>query len=507
MILKEGISHIEDIKTDDFINWIERIVNYEDQIRQSIKVDGVQNISFSIVDGKIYGQRLSKNQLNIKKSHLDWSTNPIYNFIRSQHKTMELVYKNHKKIFNRYFSDSSFECEIVPPKYGNVLKYNNKYGILIFLRPMGGKVIIDGKEYETKKISDITFNKFVEEITKEVHILKFEIKQYYIDEKSKTSINLISKIEKEEWGIEKIDTIEDLHVYLDDTINKQIKEKIETLKKFLDKPIEIMEGDEKKTYTQKEIDSINLSKVKMQYRDDYRYYREMVQNQITDLKNEIKSLLLKSINKKVELDKEQDIEGIVFRDVKSNEMVKLIDRDYFTKINRFLWEPVQKLSRTTGEEKGIRPQFIKNIESLFGKTYKQILNSYKHQNHLDSLISYVNDINENDIDSYIVKIKKYVNDSITRINEIIDDLDLGYKEDTKTITLKKFGDEEKEVKYDDHLYNRFRNSLLIEKKWYLDLYNLLDEKRNSLVKLISSLYYIFENQLLSESYLLNRIED
>jgi len=30
------------------------------------------------------------------------------------------------------------DCEIIPPIYGNILKYNRPYGTLVWLRPLDG---------------------------------------------------------------------------------------------------------------------------------------------------------------------------------------------------------------------------------------------------------------------------------------------------------------------------------------------------------------------------------
>jgi len=60
-------------------------------------------------------------------------------------------------------------------------------------------------------------------------------------------------------------------------------------------------------------------------------------------KTKIKELLLKSINKNLEdkLYNKNDIEGVVFRDsTNKDEIIKLVDRNYFSELNKFFWSPI-----------------------------------------------------------------------------------------------------------------------------------------------------------------------
>ncbi|HQN48419.1 MAG TPA: hypothetical protein PL104_03045 [Caldisericia bacterium] len=65
-------------------------------------------------------------------------------------------------------------------------------------------------------------------------------------------------------------------------------------------------------------------------------------------KTKIKELLLKSINKNLEdkLYNKNDIEGVVFRDsTNKDEMVKLVDRNYFSELNKFFWSPIENITK------------------------------------------------------------------------------------------------------------------------------------------------------------------
>lgn len=485
------IKHLNNISIVEFIKWVKKIITNTDII-QSVKIDGIQNISFSIIDEKIYQQRISKNQTDLKSDYSEWDKTPIYNNIRSQHKFMQEIYEKNKKIFNKYFrpeNNYSFECEIVPPLRGNILYYGNKYGMVIMIRPLGGDVTLKGKNYITVKLKESLFRDFLKEILIDNTVFTFDVTQYELAEKD-SIVKRQEKDKKESWVLEKIDFLDDPSKYINNDSKNEIEKILQELEQFLDsKPFKNMDEIQKILYY------TNLTNIEVKDREKYKKHREIVQNTVHEKMDSIKMILLKNINKNVEEQRYnfKDIEGIVFRSLNENrdDVIKLIDEKYFTKLNEFFWEIVE-------HQRDINNDFKKTVQDLVlpqntKKSFDSFIQDIKESNTKDKIINFVsNIIDQQKIEFIINEINKLQKETKAKIEALklnfIDD----YKHGKLKITVKKYNDIEKEIEFTPELFERFSISILNEKKYYQDIILILDKTEEDTIKLSTALIFIFE---------------
>ncbi len=492
--LQEGITHLDDLKIDEFIEWVEKLLNENESIYQTEKYDGIQNISFEIQDGKLYQNRLSKGQSERKETLEDWGSSPFLNQLRSQHKFMLETYSNNKEIFDEYYPNGGqFEFEILPPLYGNVIRYENPNGKLIPLRRLD------------ENITEEQFNNFQKQLD-DLPQIKIKVPQYKTNPKD---LKLQKYYSNEKWEFEKIREV---------NLTKLLKNRKDKIEIRLDELKDLLNTVPNENYPEITVMDqfiLPLNKGKKEKRDQIKEIRQEYKDDLDELIKSFKTLLLTYINKEFEDIVGHDIEGIVLRDVLSNKQIKLVDKEMFTDLNQFYWKYINYISKgKTPDDKpildyleeGIIPHFWKNIISIFElnniQNKKDRLDSKLKNNiigqsfekQVDNLLNYGNTLlslfDEDDkyILSTIKEIKRKLDsllfDVIKNLDVVKDKLITEYKNGKLKFKYKKYGDE-KEQEMDEYWINRIEETINYNK--YLfdtiktninDLYNMVVSDEN-----------------------------
>lgn len=458
-ILTEGITHIEDTDQKDFVSWIRQIIYKNEPIIQSIKYDGIQNISFTFKDGYVYQSRISKGQPQLIASPSQWPSNPLYNGIRSQHQFMLQFFKRNKQVFFRYISpemEYSIDCEIIPPIYGNILKYNRPYGTLVFLRPIQG---VDEKEFKELQTE-----------VQELESLDMKVSQYRIDEES---LQVISYESIEQW---KIDATKEID------INKYQKQQKQVIEQFLTSMEEYMDS---KPYfdldmTQYELLTQKLTRFQKPLRSDIKRYKEEIQSNLSGKMINIKALLIRYVNDQIEEETGEPVEGIVLRTGKKQ--TKIVDRENFTKLNKFYWQYMQLLNRGTidpytGEWiEGYTTQFKNELSELVNENFrsplfKQKITQTDGESIQSKIINYINTTkqallpDQAKIQDQQMKIQmKYY----SKVNNLLEEMKTNYQNGNLKIKITRNSGKEEIKEFDEYMYQRSYEQFLLSKKDLVD---------------------------------------
>lgn len=358
------ISHIEDIPVNEFIDYIEQILYETEPLLTSIKIDGVQNLSFGIdTNGQIYTIR-RKSFGGKQIPWYNWKEIPKipqYNAIRSQTQFVTTLYQKYKNIFDKYLNkyygkQIEWECELVSTLYTNTIKYNSSTSKTIYLRPLPRFTDsnIDINELDKDLLSLYEELKSTEPIT-------VNVTQYVPDLEND---DIVQKQISETWSV---DTVEyfDINKYLS-KVKTEIEKHLNELKQFLNKKLseipDISVPTQFKDLTVFEQITIKLNRVPKEYRQQIKELREMLQNYVrSNYMLNIKDILIQYVNDIITDEKQQEIEGVVLRKLTGNsdELVKLVDRDKFSLINKNMHNIVKDLLKEFSEE---RIEMLKQLE-------------------------------------------------------------------------------------------------------------------------------------------------
>lgn len=465
--ITEGITHIEETDQKEFIEWIRQIIYKNEPIIQSIKYDGIQNISFTFKDGNVYQQRISKGQTELIQTPKQWPSNPIYNGLRSQHQFMVQFYNQNKQIFFRHIDPNqeySIDCEIIPPIYGNILKYNRPYGTLVLLRPLSGFTDKQFKEFQTE--------------LQEIDPLNLKVTQYRIEEES---LNIVTYESIEQW---KIDAVKEI-----DIAEYQSQQK-EIIEQFL---ISMEEYMNSKPYyeldlTQYELLTQNLSKFQKPLRSKIKQYKQEIQENLSSRMIDIKSLLIRFINEQIEDETGEPVEGIVLR--RGKNQTKIVDKEYFTKLNKFYWQYIQLLNRgsidpyTNNWIEGYTTQFKKQLSELVDENFRSPLFKKEiKQTEGDSLqskiINYINTNkkqlmpNQEEIRENQIKIQY---EYYKKIEQLLQQLIDNYKGKNLKIKITRKSGKEEIKEFDKYMFERSYEQFLLSKKDMIEFINSLKEQ-------------------------------
>lgn len=438
--IKEGIDHIDNVKPETFIDWLIKMVK-NDNIITSIKMDGNANISFTIKDGKIYANRISKHQEQLKRSITEWNNTPIHNALRNAHQYMIKVYYGNKELFDKYIGDNgSFECEVIPEQYGNILKYGYEHNTLVMIRPL----------YNIKQEN---FDKLVKEL-KNISTNQIKGIEYHIDD----NLNINKSIKEQTWKLNSIITI-DISKYLTESLLKKINTNLEELYQFLKKK------DNDTSMKIHQLINTNLNNIKKEQRDLVREKRDYYRTQLKKYYNKIKELLIIELNNKIENEYHIPVEGLVIRDVVNNNQIKIVDKNYFTTLNKFYWRFNEMVSGGYKDKDG------KWHNGILRKTIKEIKNLLNEKSNVKKLKKELNDIDK--IHDYILSRKdfdlsysifndmiKILNNAYQEITAIQNDFKKSYKNNQLNIKIKRTGyKEDITLSFDNYMFKRFNESL------------------------------------------------
>jgi cytidyltransferase-like protein len=283
--LPKSIAHLEDLKPGQFLEFLRkyRDLPIKGGLEISEKVDGSARISFGIKDKKIWTQ--SKHGTP-KTSAEQYGDNPMYVALRAAHTALASKESEIAKAWPR--GVAFFVAEVLYTRIPNSIEYGPN------------AIVVHGVHLDSNKVLDDVYSeRMVKRVTERVGELS--------DGKEKWIFEYKRNIDPKDFQV-------DIHAEYD-----SIQQIYNELKK------------------------LEPGKSTVVGKDQYRAVLDQFKAVQLALK---KKLLSQMKGQKSGYGPEGgDIEGLVFRDLESGEMVKLVDRDYFTKINKFLWFYREMLDR------------------------------------------------------------------------------------------------------------------------------------------------------------------
>lgn len=289
--IQKSISHLEDLKPEEFLKFLEK---YKDLpisggIEVSEKVDGSARITFGVENGRLWTQ--SKNGQK-KYGSSEYPDIPMFKSLKTAHVALESKKQNfinwYKKNSKGKLADIFFIAEVLYTKIPNAIEYGPNV-IMIHGVMTKGDV---PDEAMSKKIAESLIGAVGSELSDGKEGWKFEYKRI----------------------------INPKDVMVD------VKKEYTSIKQIYD-----------------ELKSLEPNKLKASGKPAYKAALEKFKTIQLGLKKKLVGQLRKQ--QSVYGPKGGDVEGIVFRELDSGNLIKLVDKEYFTKLNKFLWHYRELLNK------------------------------------------------------------------------------------------------------------------------------------------------------------------
>lgn len=418
MNLKEissGITHIEDLKTEDFLKVVSNLAEYG----VTEKVDGSQ-ILFGIDEKGFYTSRESKGGgrvYSVEDYEIQFSTT----YRRAAHKLLEAVLPKLREAGLK--SGDQVEAEVLYGSLPNVVPYSESSNYLIFLRTTDGTANIN---HLKQKLNDLSLS------------IPISIP---ITENGK-DIKIINTADK--WEISRVPElpVEFLRV------QRIVERKLKDLRKYL---------SETQFYVSNlELESTPLNKIPSWCpREDWetikfqlKTERDLVRERIQGFKLGIKEILLDHYVRpfgSIFSDSENPwIEGVVLKHRTTDSTVKIIDKKTFGVIREFIWDVRSNL---TDRAKGINDKYsflgevYVGLATIMGhpelgtmqckKYYRQAIfeDSIPVDKIKESMLTFL-ELKSNDLDNRLDKYEKEKHKFVLEVNEGTFKHKVGYAEGT-----------------------------------------------------------------------------
>lgn len=332
------IPHISDLNPIDFLYWIKQI--NDNNVTYTQKLDGSMNLSITKLNYKLIFSRFAKGQK--KEYTLDNIPHtPIYNPLISaiNFLTHSCVYN---KLLNIMDNNEVLDLEILFGSQPNTIPYYNDCNFIAILRHISA----DGNNKNItniyKQINDIVINN--KDILYEYIFTDNIIKEYVsnnswafmIPEVCNKQINIQGK----------------LSVYI-----KRCEEILNEINPNINK-------------SNKDIYLLPLNKDKVDIRNIYKLVKLSIDNQFSCIKNKVESFLIDNILDEVSFAFGGTFqEGLVLTSNDTKQMVKLIDKNVFTKQNKHNWFYIELADdgvKINNEfHKGIISSFFYDLSKVF----------------------------------------------------------------------------------------------------------------------------------------------
>jgi len=350
----EGITHLEDLPIEQFINSIRKLNQFE----ITEKIDGA-NLHFGVDEaGKFYTSREGKGG-NRFYDYTNWGNKFKDTGFKSAHLALEKISKNllSKKLINL---GDQIEVEILFGALPNTVPYTGDINQIIILRPVNAADNIDELNKRLDKIKQVLEGVKVAVNVDEVPFTSDGIKVDHRQEKHVWAVSQTPKVDKKLLDTEflnqtlekKLSKLEDF-LYADSEIGKFSN--LEILALPLNKRPESVPQPEWKGL----VPLVKTKKTNI---------IEKVKTLQLDIKEELLNKLVRNVSSEFGPDLADGgwVEGLVFRDPSTNEMFKLIDKDVFTAMNKFNWK-IRNLIRSTSVSS--------KISDVNGRIVKQMADS------------------------------------------------------------------------------------------------------------------------------------
>lgn len=309
--INEGISHLEDLKIDDFIDKVRKLPN----MTGSEKMDGAELVFGLDDDGKFYTTRSFKSGTDDKiYSTKDWYKTGGGPTFAAAHSALSKALPTIEKVMK---PGEAVEVEVLFGRQPNAVVYGaNGKNYIVFLRG------IEGRKDLPKLLGKALTNKGV----------TVDTDSSYSDD----GVTVKQRSTPMLWDFGLAKEIEGKR-------NEEAEKQLDSLQKFLDEENEVAKenGIDASNF---DILRINLSKVAKEKRKAISDERARLEGLVlADYKLPIKRSLLKSYRDSFDPsyrdslndDDYDGIEGIVFTDPESGDLIKLVDKEEFTSLNKF----------------------------------------------------------------------------------------------------------------------------------------------------------------------------
>lgn len=317
--LPDKVEHLEDLSPDAFMQWLEkyRSLPLDGKLEVSEKVDGSARMTFGVQDGKVWTQ--SKHGAR-RLDPSQYPDKPAFKAIRMAHaalKSKEKEIVSWWDVSKKFENDFVVGAEVLYTKIPNSIEYGPNVIMIHGILTHGG---MRGPAEEKKIADDL------------IAVVG-----------SKLSDG------KDEWLFEYKRTVDPKDLMVDVKVEyDNLTDLYRDLKKF--------EPDRRK----------NVGKEAYQF--------ILTNFRATQLA--VKKKLLGPLKKQSPAygPKGGDVEGLIFRDLESGTMTKLVDREYFSQLNKFLWRYRELLSRgaMVGDtwEHGVASKLWSAVGNVVGKNIK-----------------------------------------------------------------------------------------------------------------------------------------
>lgn len=414
--LNEGITHIEDLSIDKFIDTVKNIFNFH----VSEKIDGA-NLWFGLDNSDIfYTTREQKSGDKDRKYHSkDYSKVAAYNGFRSAHDALESFLKLGKYRGALHPGDK-IEIEVVFGKQPNVVKYSEDgTNFIVLLRPVDG-----------------TSDKHFDELVKKLDGKEVTVQSDIID--TTDGQNLITTRSPFKWKIVK-NVSEKVSSSL--ISHKSVLKILAQLEEYLKQKHESVSKASGSVKTNFDVLTMKLVGLPTAAKEVVKVEREKVSQQVlTQFKLPIKrqifddliengSFLSNSLKKE-----KTDLEGFVLSN--GEQQIKIVDRDLFTAINEFNFKIRNELNGAVMSDDIDAPLINKGgvfgncklrIANLFDVTdlaksakAKKLFAKYKGATPAETISNFVKSLKINDFGMYQNKILAILTDTQNDLNERLD---------------------------------------------------------------------------------------
>jgi hypothetical protein len=320
--LNESITHIEDLKVDDFIKRIENL----SKLIVSEKLDGANLWAGFDVNGVFYTSRAGKKKTAKPFYKIDDYPNiSAYSGFKAAHLALEKV----KSKLGKYIRPGqAVEVEILFGRQPNAVTYGvDGKSYIAFIRPVEGDGDTKCSEGDIQNLTDSLLD---DDIMVNAEVLTSNDGDKLIAEKTQIT-----------WKIVKTHTLDSKELK-----DVDFKKELASLKRFLHSK-NAGAGELGMDLTNSEVLGISLTKVPVPKREKMKELRTQVSDTVLNkFKLPIKERLLNDFVRKLkpklqgtDLDHSEDtgVEGVVARDPDTGEQFKIVDKDVFTTINTFNW--------------------------------------------------------------------------------------------------------------------------------------------------------------------------
>lgn len=320
--LSEGVSHLEDLPIDQFLDKVSNLERFV----ASEKLDGA-NLWFGIDnEGDFYTSREGKSSTADRKFHSrDWPDVTSSNAFRGAHKALSQA----KKLIEKYIKPGmAVEVEVIK---------GSPKSTISFLRGVKGD--------SGKVVSDANLDKLADMLSG----MSISVRSEEFD--TPDGQQLVKSYTTQTWTFDRPKKLE--------VKAGKVRAMVADLEHFLKEPNEAAPR-----FTNRQAATINLGKVDQAERPKLKAERERLNDFLTkEYKLPIRNALLRGIQPQLST---KHSEGAVFRDPKTNDQVKIINKDVWTAIHDFNYKIRDELD---GAVKTDDPTASEELRGgLFGET-------------------------------------------------------------------------------------------------------------------------------------------